>query len=166
MKTIAWTGHRPKDLHPSFTYQQFAAILDGLKVNERADIAFITGGALGIDTWAAEYAITRGIPLDLHLPFRFQVQSKGWSDYATKTLEAHIAQANSVKVIHPGDYDVSAYQKRNISMVDDADIVFTVWTGKKFGGTFNCIRYALNSAHKEVYNLLPADGKLHHIRSI
>lgn len=155
---IAWTGHRPKDIPSDFNFQRFAAILDGIG-GMKGDIAFITGGALGIDSWAAEYAVTRCIPLHLHLPFSASIMSNA------DGLYRHIAHSTSVTVIGGDTYDIAMYQKRNESMVDAAQLVLAVWTGKHSGGTANCIRYALKKG-VPIYNLLPANGKLHLVRSI
>ena len=54
---------------------------------------------------------------------------------------------------------VRAYQQRNEAMVNNANYVFAVWTGKPVGGTANCIRYALSQG-KDVYNLCPLNGKI------
>ena len=162
MTVIAWTGHRPKDLDPTFTFTRFTAILDGLGMNARDDVRFITGGALGIDTMAAEYAITRNIPLTLILPFNIATMTKFWREHDALTLAEHWLKADETIALSHDTYNVAMYDKRNHEMVDRADIVFAVWTGKPVGGTSNCIRYA-HKVNKPVWNLLPADGKLHKV---
>lgn len=159
MTFIAFTGHRPKDLPFEFNYQSFAQRLDSLGIPD-SDSSFIAGGALGVDTFAAEYALQRGLPLHLHLPFTQSVMSNMWHPQARATLARHADHAVSVRIIHPGDYDVSAYQLRNESMVHAADVVYAVWTGRPVGGTANCIRFALKR-DVPVYNLLPLTGGLH-----
>lgn len=155
MQYIAFTGHRPQDLPRGATYAAFAAALD-LQISP-LDTTFICGGALGVDTWAAEYAISRGIPFILALPFQISDMTKFWPQQARATLALHWLRASQVHVVHPNGYDVRAYQERNAWMVDHADVVMAVWTGKTSGGTANCIAYAKRCS-KPVYNLLRPNG--------
>jgi hypothetical protein len=163
MHTIAWTGHRPKDLPPLFTYLRFRTILDTLGMGTRKDVKFIVGGALGIDSFAARYALDHDIPFELHLPFQPATQSRGWSEADRNFLDHCVIRCEKLVVLGSDIYEVQRYQERNVSMVDAANTIFTVWTGKHIGGTANCIRYALDQL-KPVYNLFPFDGKLHRVR--
>jgi uncharacterized phage-like protein YoqJ len=163
VNVIAWTGHRPKDLPRDLTYQRLAAVLDKLNVGQREDLMFVTGGALGVDTMAAEYAISRDIPLHIILPFEPEVMTNRWNPHQQQTLVRHIQMADEVTIIGGNKYDIEMYQARNIAMVDRATVVFTLWTGKRNGGTANCLRYAAE-VEKPAYNLLPLDGKLHRVR--
>jgi uncharacterized phage-like protein YoqJ len=163
MIAIAWTGHRPQDLG-TCTYQQFAAALDALGMGKRRDVRFIVGGALGIDQWAAEYAIAHAIPFEVVLPFQIAVMTKPWSQQQRASLIAQCNKATDVRHLSL-TYDVRAYQDRNMAMVDDADYVFAVWTGKRAGGTANCLRYALTCL-RPTFNLFPLDGKLRPIKAV
>lgn len=165
MHTIAFTGHRPQDLPKDMGYQTFAEALDALGVSKRTDLRFVVGGALGTDSWAATYAITHGIDFDLVLPFKPEVMGRFWSEVDRVCLQTAIHCADSYRVIHEGTYAPEFYQRRNEAMVDKADHVFALWSGKPRGGTTNCIRYALTSG-KPVYNLWPLDGKLRPVTSL
>jgi uncharacterized phage-like protein YoqJ len=150
---IAWTGHRPKDL-PDWSDTKFRDTLEAIAPDERwRNAHFIVGGALGVDSWAAKFAMTHGVTFDLHLPFTPGVQSRGWSDFDKELLEDSIKMASEVRIIGDNHYDVAMYQKRNISMVDTAVQVFTIWSGKRYGGTWNCIQYA-HRVQKPVFNLI------------
>lgn len=155
MTTFAFTGHRPKDLPQGFGFTRFAITLDQwLGMTNREPSRFITGGALGIDTYAADFAINHNIPFTLILPFRPAIMANFWTEMSRDKLTRHIGLANDVQIVHDEDsYDVRAYQERNIQMVNRADEVIAFWTGKNFGGTKNCIDYAL-SVNKPVHNLL------------
>lgn len=152
MYTISFTGHRPKDLPRGLDFNAFAAGLDAL-LKARTDLHFIAGGALGVDTWAAEYAILRSIPLTIITPFTPNVMTRFWSQQDRMTLERHIGAAVQAFSIGADFYNPSMYQRRNEAMVDRADCVFAVWTGKTHGGTWNCIQYALRKK-TPVLNLL------------
>lgn len=140
---IAFTGHRPSDLPPGFGYAGFAHILDRwLEANPAADhYEFICGGALGIDSYAAQYAIDHGIDLHLALPFPADVMSKFWKPWDAKRLHDHIDAAMTVTCAAQ-TFEFAHYQTRNMMMVDGCDILLAFWSGKQQGGTANCIRYA------------------------
>lgn len=170
MTSIAFTGHRPKDLPRDFGMSQVAEsldnhlndIVDRFAAGIHDDPWFITGGALGIDTWAAEYAISRHLPLALVLPFDIPTMTKFWSDYQRERLMAHRDYADktlSFTIIHEGGYDVTAYDKRNHHMVDTSDILIAFWSGKPQGGTANCIRYAAKKGHP-IVNLYSGEPRL------
>lgn len=165
MQYIAWTGHRPKDL-PGITYMQFRDALNMLGFGERVDLHFVTGGALGVDTWATEYALTHAIPYTIILPFQPKVMGSMWNPAQRATLEAHIEHARDVQIIlDDGTYAVEAYQRRNIEMINRAQHVMACWTGKASGGTANAVRYALKVG-KPVYNVYPLNGRLRKINSL
>jgi uncharacterized phage-like protein YoqJ len=152
-RIIAWTGHRPKDL--PITYIDFATLMHGREELD-SGVSFVTGGALGIDTWATEWALSHGIPYHIILPFKPEVMSRYWPNADYGRLAVHIKHAASLTIISNGEYDVRMYQRRNEAMVDRADEVWTYWTGKQDGGTYNCIRYA-ERVGKSVFNI--ATGK-------
>ena len=160
--TIAFTGHRPKDLEGA-TYMAFRDALDALGTTTRTDLRFVVGGALGVDHWAAVYAQANSIPYTVVLPFPPEVMGKFWSDADRKHLAADIDGSEELRIVNHLQYDVRDYQKRNEWMVDMADVVFAVWTGKQVGGTANCIRYA-KQMRVPVWNLWPLDGKLHRVK--
>lgn len=163
---IAFTGHRPQDMPEGTTYQRFAAALDALGMDKRRDVHFVVGGALGADTYAAEYALSRNIPYTLILPFPVEVMGSRWREADRVRLNRHAAHAFDVRIINrSGHYDVRSYQQRNEAMVNVAAHVFALWSGKRAGGTANCIRYAL-TAGRPVYNLLPLDNRLHRINAV
>lgn len=162
MKHIAFTGHRPKDM-PLADYAEFAWTLDSLGVGARTDIAFVTGGALGVDSWAARYALANSLPLHIVLPFPIDIMVRFWTERDADWLRHCVDQADSVTVL-ADQYDVRVYNQRNRVMVDRAFAVFAVWTGKPYGGTANCVEYAV-SVGRPIWNLLPFDGRLHAIRN-
>ena len=130
---IAFTGHR----HLSFA--QVVSYLNKLH-QDYLDAIWITGGAIGLDSWAAEFAMDHGIELWLILPFPQKVMSKKWNDEQREVLARSVAYSSKFSVLAP-TYDVSIYQRRNERMVDLSDMVAAFWDGSS-GGTGNCVRYA------------------------
>lgn len=164
MKTIAFTGHRPKDLPRGFDYQEFAQIMDSVIASRSGTdpLEFVTGGALGIDTWAAEYATQHNIPFHIITPFTHQVMTRYWKPEDAATLQRHIELATRAEALEDF-YRVDLYQRRNEAMVDRADCVLAFWTGKRHGGTWNAIQYALKVG-KPVVNAI--DGRMRTIKEV
>ena len=165
MRAIAITGHRPKDLPPGYTYENVRRALVNYRpdaLRPRGDTAFITGGALGIDQWVAQFAMDEGLPYEVILPFHPAVMTARWGYDDKKRLLTLIGEANRIEVVGGDTYDPAMYQRRNERMVDRSDGVFAFWSGKPHGGTANCIRYAL-SIGKPVWNFLPQRGRYENI---
>lgn len=141
---IAFTGHRPHLLggyndKTNRKTEILYKIHDIIK--DMSDREIITGMALGVDQWVAEYAIWHTIPFHAYLPFSFQ-EAK-WPGFVKKKYNKILEKASSVKIILP---DAKTYapwrmQARNKAMVDDCDLLVAVWNGKP-SGTGNCVEYA------------------------
>ena len=129
---IAFTGHR----HLSST--QVVSYLNKLH-QEYPDAIWITGGAVGLDSIAASFAMAHEIRLWLILPFPIHVMSKYWNAGQKRCIQDCWDYAEKTSVLAPA-YDVSIYQRRNERMVDLSDMVAAFWDGSS-GGTGNCVRY-------------------------
>lgn len=138
---IAFTGHRRLSL------PQVVSYLDKLH-KDFPDAIWITGGAVGLDTVVALYALRHAIRLWLVLPFPPHVMSKYWNADQKSTLLNAWKYAEKITVLAPA-YDVSIYQRRNERMVDLSDMVAAFWDSSK-GGTGNCVRYAQSTGKKVV----------------
>lgn len=142
-QVLSITGHRP---------DKFADDYDGV-YNEVTKVRFwlsdafryykpsmvIWGGALGVDTWAAEEALDLNIPLHLAIPF--EGFNTGWPVVRKQQFEYLRSKCDKVTIVNPGGYRVWYYQTRNEYMVDRSNRLLAVWNGTK-GGTWNCITYA------------------------
>ena len=137
---IAFTGHR------HLSSAQVISNLNKLH-QEYPDAIWITGGAVGLDTEAALYAMRHSIRLWLILPFPPHVMSKYWKDYQTLALRDTWAYAEKTSVLAPA-YEVSVYQRRNERMVDLSDMVAAFFDGSR-GGTANCVKY-VRSIDKQI----------------
>jgi len=156
---VAVTGHRPDSFLVSHyspeTVQRIAEdTIFVLQKQYKDDLILNLGGAIGADQWAGEACIALNVRYKLYLPFPPEVQSKFWSKEHREILERQMSKACGMEIIDPsGRYHVSKYQERNKRMVDDADFVLAFWVGRRKGGTFNYIKYALKES-KFVYNAL------------
>lgn len=161
---IAITGHRPKDLatHGIGPRQVAELTREGIKRAEKRaglgePITFHTGGALGVDTWVAQEVQRSdrpGIHHMLHLPFDIDVMSKFWTEQQNAIARSVTAHADRICMDCTSQtFDYTQYQRRNECMVQHSTYVLAFWTGKRGGGTFNCIQYALEHGYR-VYNAL------------
>ncbi|MDO8725633.1 MAG: macro domain-containing protein [Candidatus Methanoperedens sp.] len=138
---IAFTGHR------YLSISQVESHLEKLH-KEYTDAIWITGGAVGLDSIAASFAMAHGIRLCLILPFPIHVMSKYWTPDQKRCIQDSWDYAEKTSVLAPA-YDVSVYQRRNERMVDLSDMVAAFWDGSS-GGTGNCVRYAQKVGKKMV----------------
>ena len=138
MDRIAFTGHR----HLRFNEVAPALTLIHTKYH---DAIWITGGAIGLDSHAAEYARIHGIPLWLILPFSPKVMKARWNPVQVALLRSHIQYCAKLSVLSPV-YKASVYQDRNVRMVDLSTLLCAFFNGSP-GGTANCVRYAKSIGH-------------------
>lgn len=180
MKTIAFTGHRPKDLcgYATQPYMEFVrGLADYLASICPADepLRVITGGAQGVDQlafWAADLAKNkkRNITNVVYVPF--PGQSSVWKEtgsFSQKEYADMIAAADDVRYLSekPGTKSgiVQALHHRNHMMVDAADELLAVYKGSDYenesGGTAECMRYAASKGKPiRILRCAPKDGKL------
>lgn len=155
---VAGTGHRPDKLGgyaPHLERATYAMALTGLY--ETRPEWVISGMALGWDMALAEAADTMGIPFTAAIPFRGQ--DRFWNEKDQDRYHRLLGRASEVKIVTHFDpldaltaADVgAAMQRRNVWMVNNADLVLALWDGSN-GGTRNCIRFA-DQAGVPVLNL-------------
>lgn len=147
---IAITGHRPNKLGNE--YDGKGAISTALRAKlERTlfsiaivDISdppmLITGMALGVDMLWAELAIDLGYKFIAAIPCIGQ--ERMWP-IASRERYYHILSSSlcTKHLVHNGPYNNSCMQRRNVWMVDNCDLLISVWDGSA-GGTANCTNYA------------------------
>lgn len=148
---VAFTGHRPQKLGgfnngTNLCKPIMEAIHQAIKGLYKPVSLIISGMALGVDTWAAEYAVAANIPFAAYIPFIGQ--EKAWPIESQLVYFELLRKAKEVKYICTPGYAAWKMQERNQAMVNDCDILFAVWDGTS-GGTSNCITYA-RSKGKEI----------------
>ncbi len=160
IKKACFTGYRPNkfsfklNLHD----QKYNTLITSLsktliELIENGCTVFYCGMAEGFDIIAAECILSlkrkyKNIRLIAVLPFlehSFSVKAQ-WKNRYNKVL------SKSDEVVYPTtEYHVSAFQIRNIYMVDHSDAVITWYDGQK-GGTRNTLKYA-TSKNKNIINI-------------
>ncbi len=142
---IAFTGHR------HLKYDDVVQSL--IKVHSDLPGAmWITGGAYGLDSHAARFALDNSIPLWLVLPFPAKILCARWpSGDARDLLFRSVKDCARLSVVSPV-FSMASYQRRNEFMVDAADVLAAFFDGSP-GGTANCVRYA-NEVGKKVVRFL------------
>lgn len=135
---LAFTGHR------HLRYQEVLSILQSLH-SKYPGATWITGGAIGLDSHAAKFAMLHGIPLWLIIPFPPAIMSAKWSVSQKAFLQDSIKYAAKFSVLSPV-FAMRTYQDRNIRMVDLSDRLAAFFDGSR-GGTANCVNYAKTKGH-------------------
>lgn len=138
---VAFTGHR------HLKYGDVVQSLEKLR-SDFPGTMWITGGAYGLDSHAARFALDNSIPLWLVLPFPAKVLCARWpSGDARDLLFRSVKDCARLSVVSPV-FSMASYQRRNEFMVDAADVLAAFFDGSP-GGTANCVRYA-NSVGRRV----------------
>lgn len=171
---VAITGHRPDAFIQShYSEGQVQLIADGVVATfqrqygsgqhtgagddceiKAPPLAFNVGGCIGADQWVGRACIGAGVPYYLFMPMTLEVQSRYWSQNQTDELRSQVETSEGVDIVDPsGNYSVQNYFIRDRRMVDNADIVVAFWVGKKKGGTYQTMKYALKQS-KFVFNAL------------
>lgn len=142
---IAFTGHRPQHFPPGWEfYRDMRINIEAFLASKKAKhpgLEVISGMALGVDQWAADSAHVLGIPVQAYVPFLGQEST--WNESQKKEYNRILLKCSSIKVCCSGSYEPWKMQIRNMDMVNDSDELAAVWNGKKEGGTWNCIQYAI-----------------------
>ncbi len=181
MNTVAFTGHRPKDLagYVPNNYLKFNQQFDNVlyELYKCGVRRFISGGAQGFDQlafWRVDcFKMThKDIENIVYVPFKGQ-EDRWLKDGFFSQAEYHNMLRDADKVVYlseekPEGYGniAKALMQRNERMVDDADIVVALyeddsWTTAK-GGTAEAMRYA-HECGKLIYQLPYIKGGWYHL---
>ncbi len=164
MAKVAFTGYRPDKLpfresDTDESYLRFRRILYKIicRLIELGYTDFVSGVALGFDTWVAEDVLRlraehRDVTLECAVPFPSQADK--WRERDRIRRERILAAADSVVTTSP-TYTPHAFFHRNRYMVDEADAVVCCYDGKS-GGTAYTVDYA-RQAGKTIIQINPTD---------
>jgi len=167
-ETLCFTGHRP-NATGMFGYDTKDPRNKKLLAELRAKIVeaiekygitcFITGMALGVDTWAARIVLSLKkqyphIKLIAALPCK--AQWKRWKADDRYIWRQIIDRCDLVHLVSDTEYTPWCMQVRNVWMVDHSCRTIAVYTGAESGGTFNCVDY-LKGKNKPLVVVNPHD---------
>jgi uncharacterized membrane protein YbaN (DUF454 family) len=140
---VGFSGHRNL-LQPDEIKKHISTALDGL-IARHAPLVAISSLARGSDTLFIEQIAKRCIPFIVVLPFssaRFQ-QDFGPEEW--KGVLPLLAKAVYIEEISGSQTDEEAYMDAGLRVVDQCDVVLTVWNGRPSngpGGTGDVVAYA------------------------
>ena len=150
--TCAFTGHRPQHLPFKFDEEAPGAVAIKQRLREEVEQAiddgytiFLSGGALGIDTWAALCVLELRnhyypfIRLELVLPCLGQ-ESK-WSTQAKRRYAYLLDNADAVTRTSRSHYFDGCMKIRNELLVKRSSRLIAVWN-KKASGTGQTVGFA------------------------
>lgn len=158
---ITITGHRSKDLvdaagRPLPLASAIASFFGRAAARAVAGgcdtVNVVTGGALGVDQALAEavasHRVVDGIAFRsvIVLPFPPKVLGASWRPEEVARLERLVATADEVRGPLADTYQTWVLHARNKAMVDISAMVVAFWSGKRAGGTYACLTYALTRA--------------------
>ena len=160
--TICFTGHRPQSFggfdetipEIRFVKDELRSVIE--KAVKKGFTKFISGGALGVDQWAAEIVIElkKNNPnLKLTIARPFPSQDGNWIEVSKMRYQRILSSADDVVDVSEDPFTAEKMQIRNQWMVDNSSVVIAVWNGKS-GGTGNCMKYARKKG-KAVYRINP-----------
>lgn len=163
-KTCAFTGHRFykskskenifNSKYKNYTqieidYIKFKLEEEILKLFSEGYVHFISGGALGVDTWAIDILIKlkKSFEITYEIAMPYPNQSNNWpKDNKTHHLEL-LKMADKITVVNKC-YHVGCMQKRNRYMVNNSSVLIAVYSDTKKGGTYYTIEYAKSLKRK------------------
>lgn len=148
-----FTGHRPRSFPWRYNEQDERCV--NLKRVLRAVIVscieggvkhFITGMALGVDTWAAEIVLslkTQYPHITLEAAIPHLKQESRWPEESQKRYWRILGEADKVTVVTKAEYAPRLMMIRNEYMIDNADYVIGIYNGSSTGGTKHALDYAV-----------------------
>ena len=151
MKTCAFTGHRPQNLPWQFNEADTNCLklkqilnqqISQLAKNGFTD--FLSGMALGSDTWAAEAVLNlrkKNPALKLHCILPCKTQAEKWPVSEQERYQKILAQADSI-FFTSRNYHPNCMLERNRFMVEKARMLLAVYNGQPHSGTAAAVRHA------------------------
>lgn len=159
-KDCAFTGHRPHkfpwkyDETDSRCVALKAALAEQIKkLAEEGVTDFFSGGADGVDCWAALIVLAlreKSPALRLHCILPHEGQADRWSDPAQERYRLVLRRADSVEYVSREYYE-GCMLDRNRRLVESAGLLLAVYNGEQRGGTAATIRYARKLGRQIVF---------------
>lgn len=147
-KVAMFTGHRPQHLGG---FEEDAplniAVRKALRkeIEQAVDIeCFISGGALGVDQWAAEIVLELGKLLVIARPF--PSQHVKWPLHARNRYCGILSRAHRIIDVSSDPYHPSKMHLRNKWMIDRSSRIIAVYRPGTAGGTASALEMAKSHA--------------------
>ena len=142
---ISVTGHRELFHEESLIEKRFLEFVDIVKQsNPDSEIIVNTGMAIGFDLLVAEICLKNGIKYNAILPFKDHL----------KTNEIFLVlkdMANKVVIVSEGPYSKHKYYKRDVWLVDNANILFAYLIKEGKSGTRITVEEAIKKKVEVIY---------------
>ena len=162
LKSCAFTGYRPQKLPFGFDEDDPRCIDFKARIAEAVEARacdgythFISGGALGMDLFAAEAVLKlrEELPwITLEVAVPFEKQADKWNEEFKARYYRIIASADKVSIIS-SEYSKGCMFRRNRYMVDHADLLMAAYDSQP-GGTAMTVEYA-RKKHIEIQIISP-----------
>ena len=161
-RTCCFTGHRPQSFPCKYNEGDLRCLL--LKARLRREILravkadgvghFLTGMALGVDTWAAEIVLSlRGRwPVTLEAVLPCAGQDARWTAESRERYRSILSRCDLVTPLQDR-YTPDCFARRNRYLVEHSDLVIAVCNGSP-SGTGSTVSYA-NALGKPVRQVRP-----------
>lgn len=156
MLSCAITGHQPQRF--KFKYNEQAPLCCAIKaalaelikvLYDKGVRLFYVGGAVGVDTWAAEIIIDlkrdeQFSDMKLFCAIPFPEQSNKFKDRPKKRYEKILNQCDYKKIVSR-QYSPVVYKRRNYFMVDNSQYLIAVYDQDRSirSGTGQTVNYAI-----------------------
>ncbi len=151
---VAFTGHR--DFPQRRFAEQLTELLETIVSRADGSVTFWCGMAVGFDMAAAEVVLalkSRWLFVELVAVVPFPEQTQFY-DLQDKLLYERILSHSDRVVLIDNEYQRDIYYRRNVFLVQSADMVVAYYDGGSSGGTAYTIRQA-KKAKLPIENLYP-----------
>lgn len=166
--TCAFTGHRPSSFsfgydeeHPDCVKLKLIMAQQIASLIENGVTTFLTGMALGVDTWGAQIVLalkTQRPDLRLIAVLPCESQANKWSPEQRERYFNILAQCDET-VYTSHHYTRDCMFTRNRWLIDHSTFVLAVYNGEAKGGTAYTVQYA----HRQRRALIVIDPSTFHV---
>lgn len=156
-RILGISGTRPFRLSASQITLAQGRLIEGIRsFKAQGGEVVITGGALGVDTWAAFAALNEGLQLITYVPF--PQQADDWTPAERRKYQEMLDASKEVRVFGETP-DNRLYFARNHAIVDDSDITLAITTSRSGrSGSIATAQYALSRGKPLIWVTVAKSG--------
>lgn len=125
-------------------------ILVSMKNQHKEDFVALLAAEIGVGQWAADVCLNNNIIYELYLAGLPEYIGTDWFEEQQNNFLNHLSHAKqsfidgSTNILHER-------LERNKRMIDKAQSVIVFWDGRKYGLTYESVKYAIQM-NKIIYN--------------